>query len=70
MNSTRSLRLIWTPWSIALTVIVLVVVAAVCYISWRRRGSKPVDGLLELLRFGLVAPVSYTHLTLPTICSV
>ena len=55
MNSTRALKLMWTPWSLGITIVVLVAVAIICYMSWRRRGSKRSDGLLELLRWGLVA---------------
>lgn len=55
MNSTRSLKLLWTPWSLGITVVVLIAVAILCYVSWRRRGSRRVDGFLELLRWGIVA---------------
>ena len=55
MTATRSLKLLWTPWSLAITVVVLIAVGILCYVSWRRRGSRRVDGFLELLRWGLVA---------------
>ncbi len=55
MNTTRSLQLLWTPWTLAATVGVLIAVGILCYVSWRRRGSQRSDGWLELLRWIIVA---------------
>ena len=54
MNMTRSFKLVWGTWSLTFSVIVLIAVAVLGYISWRRRGSRPVDGWLEFLRWSLV----------------
>ena len=35
-----------------------------------REFGKPLGGALKTMPDGEVGPVSYTHLTLPTICSV
>ncbi len=59
MNSTRALKLLYTPWSLGITLVVLLGVAIVCYVSWRRRGSRPGDGWLELMRWGLVAYATF-----------
>ena len=36
----------------------------------RRQGSSSLGSSSAALALGVVIPVSYTHLTLPTICSV
>ena len=54
MNVTRSFKLVWGTWSLTFSIIVLIAVAVLGYISWRRRGSRAVDGWLEFLRWTLV----------------
>ena len=54
-NLTRSLTFLATPWSIALTVLVLVATAALCFIAWRRSGYRRSVGILEAVRFAAVA---------------
>ncbi|MDR3637494.1 MAG: hypothetical protein P4L84_27060 [Isosphaeraceae bacterium] len=55
MSVTRSLTFLWTPWSLGLSALFLLVTAGYCFIAWRRSGYARALGLLELLRFGLVA---------------
>jgi hypothetical protein len=55
VNSTHTLTLLWTPWSAALSIGVVVVAAGLCWMAWRRSGYARSQGLLELLRLGLVA---------------
>ncbi|WP_435022317.1 hypothetical protein TA3x_001635 [Tundrisphaera sp. TA3] len=55
MNVTRSLTFVATPWSIALTVLVLGVTGALCFVAWRRSGYRRSVGLLEAIRFAAVA---------------
>ena len=43
---------------------------AVCRSPWSRAAALGAWGLAGLQTSALVTPVSYTHLTLPTICSV
>ncbi len=54
MNSVKKLTFLWTPGSLALSVIVIVVTAALCYLAWRRSGYRASFGLLELLRLVIV----------------
>jgi hypothetical protein len=55
MNVMRGLNLAWTPWSLFISVVVLIVVMMLGYVSWRRRGFRRGDGVLELLRLAIVA---------------
>jgi uncharacterized membrane protein len=58
MNSTLTLKLLWTPWSAALSIAAVLITAGLCWIAWRRSGYARAQGLLELCRFGLVALVA------------
>jgi hypothetical protein len=58
MNTVRSLNFIWTPWSIALSLLVILVTAGLCFIAWRRTGYRRSIGALELLRLSLVCCVA------------
>jgi hypothetical protein len=55
VNATHSLTLLWTPWSVALSVVVVIVAAGLCAAAWQRSGYARGQGLLELLRLGIVA---------------
>jgi hypothetical protein len=55
MSVTRSLTFLWTPWSVAISVIVVLITAGFCFVAWRRSGYRPAQGMLELLRLTLVA---------------
>ncbi len=54
MNATRSLTFVATPWSIALSIVALGVVAGFSFVAWRRSGYKRSVGVLELIRIGCV----------------
>jgi len=45
----------WTPISLLISAVTLVVAAACCLLSWQRSGYGRSMGLLELFRFGLIA---------------
>lgn len=57
MNVVRSLTFVWTPWSIALSLIIFVLTAGVCYLAWWRSGFRSSIGLLEGLRLAMVGLV-------------
>ena len=57
MNVVRSLTFVWTPWSIALSLIILLLTAGVCYLAWWRSGFRGPIGLLEGLRLAMVGLV-------------
>ncbi len=52
---THTLTFLWTPWSAALAVGVVVLAAGLCWTAWRRSGYARSQGLLELFRLALVA---------------
>jgi hypothetical protein len=58
MNVSRSLTFLGTPWSIGLSILVVLVTAGFCFAAWRRTGYLRSMGLLELLRLVLVAFVA------------
>lgn len=53
--NTSHLTFLWTPWSAALSNAVVLLAAVLCWLAWRRSGYMRSQGLLELLRFGIVA---------------
>jgi hypothetical protein len=53
--NTSHLTFLWTPWSAALSNAVVLLAAVLCSLAWRRSGYARSQGLLELLRFGIVA---------------
>ena len=54
MNVSRSLTFLWTSWTLAVSLLAILVTAAFCFIAWRRSGYKTKYGLLELTRLALV----------------
>lgn len=54
MNRLSTLTFLWTPWSIALSVLLVLTTAALCFFAWRRSGYRPGMGLLELVRLAVV----------------
>jgi hypothetical protein len=58
MNVSRSLTFLGTPWSIAASLVAVLVTAGLCFVSWRRSGYRPSMGLLELMRLALVSMVA------------
>lgn len=55
MNISRSLIFTWTPWTLLFSMVVLIVAAAVSWITWKRSGFRRSILGLELLRLTLVA---------------
>src|SRR5713226_9295809 len=55
VNSTHTLTFLWTSWSAALSIAVVLLAAGFCWTAWRRSGYAQSQGLLELLRLALVA---------------
>jgi hypothetical protein len=53
--NTSHLTFLWTPWSAALSNAVVLLAAVLCWLAWRRSGYARSQGLLELLRLGIVA---------------
>ncbi|HEY1600666.1 MAG TPA: hypothetical protein VGG64_13745 [Pirellulales bacterium] len=58
MNTVRTLSFMWVPWSIAISLLVVLGTAALCFVAWRRSGYRRDYGLLELLRLVLVILVA------------
>ncbi len=54
MNSTHTLTFLWTPWSVALSAVGMLLTAGLCWLAWRRSGYSRSQGLLELLRLTIV----------------
>ncbi len=58
MNASKTFTLLWTPWSALLSVLIVLVVALLCFFAWRRSGYRRWHGLLELFRLSLVIVVA------------
>ncbi len=58
MSVSRSLTFLGTPWSIAVSLVAVLITAGLCFVSWRRSGYRPSMGLLELMRLALVGMVA------------
>jgi hypothetical protein len=54
VNTYRTLTFLWTSWSLAISIALVLVTAGFCYEAWRRSGFRRSFGLLELLRLALV----------------
>ena len=54
MNATRSLTFLWTPGSLIVSSLIVLVTAGLGWAAWRRSGFRRSQGLLELLRLALV----------------
>src|SRR5437870_3214620 len=55
VNSTHTLTFLWTPWSAAMSIAVVLLAAGFCWTAWRRSGYARSQGLLELLRLAIIA---------------
>jgi hypothetical protein len=58
MNGLEGLRFFTTPWTIGASTALVAVVAVVAFVTWRRSGSAPATGLLELLRVVIAGVVA------------
>ena len=59
MNVSRSLTFLWTSWTLAVSLLAIVVTAAFCLVAWRRSGYRRGYGLLELTRLLLVIVAAF-----------
>ncbi len=55
MNVSRTLTFLWTPFSLAASLAVVLVTAGLGLIAWRRSGYRRSVGMLEALRLLIVA---------------
>ena len=53
-NVSRSLTFLWTPWSLAASVVVVLATLILGFIAWRRSGYRASIGVLEAIRVLLV----------------
>ncbi|MBM4004912.1 MAG: hypothetical protein FJ295_16760 [Planctomycetes bacterium] len=58
MNATRSLTFLYTPWSVAISVAVVLITCTLSYVAWRRSGFRRAMGLLEGMRITIVAALA------------
>lgn len=54
MEFTRTLTFIWTPWSLAISAVVVLVTAGLCLMAWQRSGFAKSQGILEFLRLTII----------------
>lgn len=54
MDFTRTLTFLWTPWSLAISVTIVLVTAGLCLMAWQRSGFAKSQGALEFLRLLIV----------------
>lgn len=52
--SESNLTFLWTPWSLALSIGVVLLGGGLCWMAWRRSGYARSQGLLELLRLVII----------------
>jgi hypothetical protein len=58
MNTVRSLTFGLSAWSVAFSVLAIVVTTGLSFVAWRRSGYRQSFGLLELLRISIVCFVA------------
>jgi uncharacterized membrane protein len=54
----QGFRFFTTFWTLAVSLALVALTACICLVAWRRSGYALLQGLLELLRFGIVALVA------------
>jgi len=54
LEFTRTLTFLWTPWSLAISAVVVLVTAGLCLMAWQRSGYAKSQGVLEFLRLTIV----------------
>ena len=54
MEFTRTLTFLWTPWSLAISAVIVLVTGGLCVMAWQRSGYARSQGILELLRLIIV----------------
>jgi hypothetical protein len=58
MMTVRSLTFIWLPWSVAVSLLIVLITGALCFLAWRRSGYRRDYGLLELLRLVIICLIA------------
>ena len=54
MDFTQTLIFLWTPWSLAISAIIILVTAGLCLMAWQRSGYARPQGILEFIRLVIV----------------
>jgi len=54
LEFTRTLTFLWTPWSLAISAVIVLVTAGLCLLAWQRSGYAKSQGVLEFLRLTIV----------------
>ncbi len=54
MDFTQTLIFLWTPWSLAISAIIILVTAGLCLMAWQRSGYARSQGILEFIRLVIV----------------
>lgn len=55
MSAPGSFTFLWTPTSLAVSLVAMLFTAWLCWVAWRRSGHRRALGVLELLRLFIVA---------------
>jgi hypothetical protein len=54
LEFTRTLTFLWTPWSLEISAVVVLVTAGLCLMAWQRSGFAKSQGILEFIRLTIV----------------
>lgn len=54
MDFTQTLTFLWTPWSLAISAVIILVTAGLCLMAWQRSGYAKSQGVLEFIRLVIV----------------
>ena len=54
MDFTQTLIFLWTPWSLAISAVIILVTAGLCLMAWQRSGYARPQGILEFIRLVIV----------------
>ena len=54
MDFTQTLTFLWTPWSLAISAVIILVTAGLCLMAWQRSGYAKSQGILEFIRLVIV----------------
>jgi len=54
LDFTQTLMFLWTPWSLAISAVIILVTAGLCLMAWQRSGYARSQGILEFIRLVIV----------------
>jgi hypothetical protein len=54
LDFTQTLTFLWTPWSLAISAVIILVTAGLCLMAWQRSGYAKSQGVLEFIRLAIV----------------